>query len=138
MLELHPDNNLPMFAVKRGDLIRFLYITEVANIAMGELQVSGDALRDAEMVCCPRKGCANSIAAVFKVKQSSASTTTSAPGGAAVLTSPKPSVTKEIMDSIQELRDALEHGIPHRRITNMREILPKIGQRIVITCSTRN
>ncbi len=54
------------------------------------------------------------------------------------MTSPKPSVTKEIMDSIQELRGALEYGIPHRRITNMRKILPKIGQRITITCSTRN
>ncbi len=81
---------------------------------------------------------ANSIAAVWKVKQSSASTTTSAIGGAAVLTSPKPSVIKEIMDSIQELRDALELRIPHRRITNMRKILPKIGQTVITTCSRHN
>ena len=46
--------------------------------------------------------------------------------------------TKEFMDSIQELRDALEYGMPHRRGTNMRKVLPKVGQRIRFACSTHN
>ena len=70
---------------------------------------------------------------MFKAKGKS-----SAPGGVAGLISPQPKVAKEIMDSMQQLRDALEWGIPHRRIFNLRKVLPKVGQRIVISCCSRN
>ncbi len=33
-----------------------------------------------------------------------------------------------VAESIDELRDALQNGIPHRRVLNLRQVMPCVGQ----------
>jgi hypothetical protein len=40
---------------------------------------------------------------------------------------------KDVAEAMDELRDALFQGIPHRRIKNLRQVQPKIGQKIQVT-----
>ncbi len=47
-------------------------------------------------------------------------------------------ITAAVNESVNTLRDALEHGIPHRRVLNLRKIMPLVGQKIQITCPTHN
>ena len=52
--------------------------------------------------------------------------------------SPETNVAKDILDSIESLRDTLKNGVPHGRILNLRKVMPKVGQKIVVTCPTHN
>ncbi len=70
-----------MLSFAKGDLIKFVYITGAPNIAMGELQATGeDPLRDAEIACRPQTGCFSAGRVKFAVGQQPLY---SAPGGVA-------------------------------------------------------
>ena len=44
VVEMFPGLDLPMLSVNKGDLIKFVNMTNTENIAYGELQCEGDAL----------------------------------------------------------------------------------------------
>ena len=56
-MEMFPGLDMPMLSVKKGDLIKFVNMTNTENIAYGDLQCEGDALRAAEMAQYPMAGC---------------------------------------------------------------------------------
>ena len=85
-----------------------------------------------------KRAVANTIPTVFQAKPVKEPAASGAPGGAAALTSPRPNVAKPVLASIQQLRDALEHGMPHTHIYNLRKVLPQLAQRIVTTCCSHN
>ncbi len=57
VMEMFPGLDLPILSAKKGDLIRFVNMTNTENIAYGELQCQGDDVRAAEMVQHPMAGC---------------------------------------------------------------------------------
>ena len=64
-LEMYPGLDLPVLSVKRGDLIRFVKLTDTLNIAYGELLCQGDESRAAEMVQRPMSGCFSTARCAF-------------------------------------------------------------------------
>ena len=45
---------------------------------------------------------------------------------------------EDIAEAIDELRRALHEGVPHKQIKNLRQVQPKVGQKVQVTCPTRN
>ena len=44
----------------------------------------------------------------------------------------------DIAEAIDGLRKALYKGIPHRQIKNLRQVPPKVGQKVQVTCPIHN
>ena len=82
------------------------------------------------------KAVANSFSAVFGKKKSKVTLTAAKEVKSA--SDEVASGAAAIAESIDELRDALQWGIPHRKIKNMRQVTPKVGQKIQVTCPTHN
>ena len=79
---------------------------------------------------------ANSFSAVFGKKKSKVTLTAAKEAKSA--SDEVASGAAAVAESIEELRDALQWGIPHRKIKNIRQVTPKVGQKIQVTCPTRN
>ena len=82
------------------------------------------------------KTIANSFSAVFGMKRSKVTLTPAKEAKSASDEAASGAAT--VAESIDELRDALQNGIPHRRILNLRQVMPRVGQKIQVTCPTHN
>jgi len=80
-----------------------------------------------------RTAIANSFGAVYSGKRPKVTLKPNAPTKTRSASDEVASGARDVAEAMDELRDALFSGMPNRRIKNLRQVQPKIGQTIQIT-----